>query len=81
MNLEELKNRIKPELESVFGGTMTNLILTKAKMKVASEGKSMDEGSRCRIFIECLSSDEKLIGMWGSLEAKERTSKWLDYIG
>jgi hypothetical protein len=81
MTIEELKERIKPELESVFGGTMTNLILTKAKMKVSSEGKDADDISKCKIFIECLSSDERVVGMWGSLEVKEKASRWLNYIG
>lgn len=81
MNIDELKNRIKPELESVFGGTMINLILTKAKMKVSSEGKDADEKSRCKIFVECLSSDERVIGMWGKLEVGEKASRWLNYIG
>ena len=80
MNIEELKNMIKPELESVFGSTMTNLILTRAKMKVSSGVKDIDDISHCRLFIEYLGRDEMVLGMWGSLEVEEKVSKWLNYI-
>ncbi len=81
MRIEDLQNRIKPDLESIFGISMTNLILTKAKMKVASGAASSDDVNRCRYFVECLGSDDKLVGMWGSLEVKEKMSKWMNYIG
>ncbi len=81
MNIDDLKERIKPDIESIFGGSLTNLILTKAKMKVSALPGGGDERAKCRTFIECLGGDDKLIGMWGALEVKERTSKWLNYIG
>jgi len=81
VNIEDLKNRIKPELESIFGSSMTNLILTKAKMKVVAKKAGSDEANTCRNFVECLGSDDKLMGMWGSLEVKEKISKWMNYIG
>ncbi len=81
MDIEILKNKIKPELESIFGTTMTSLILNKAKMKVATQTGDSDDIHKCRNFIECLGNDDKLIGMWGSLETKERVSTWMNFIG
>ncbi len=81
MRIEELQNRIKPDLESLFGISMTSLILTKAKMKVTSETGGIDDGNKCRHFVECLGSDDKLVGMLGSLEVREKMSKWMKYIG
>lgn len=80
MNIEELKTKIKPELESVFGGAMTNLILTKAKMRVSTEAKDIDDKTRNKIFVESLGNDERVVGMWGSLEVKEKIARWLNYI-
>jgi hypothetical protein len=80
VKVDDLRERIKPELEPIFGGSMTNLILTKAKMKISAKNFG-DEKNRCRTFVECLGSDDKLIGMWGSIEVKQRTSRWLEYIG
>ena len=80
MILDQVRDKIKPEIESVFGSTMSNLILNKAKIKVSSENKDADEISKCRLFIEYLGKDDKLVAMWGSLEVLERTSKWMKYI-
>ena len=77
--LDLLKDKIKPEIDSVFGSTMSNLILNKAKIKVSSENNA-DEATRCRLFIEHLGKDDKLVAMWGSLEVVERISKWMKYI-
>jgi hypothetical protein len=81
MGIEELQNRIKPDLEAIFGISMTSLILTKAKMKVAARSTGADEVHKCRVFVECLGSDDKLLGMFGSLEVKEKISKWMKFIG
>ncbi len=81
MKIEELQKRIKPDLEAIFGISMTSLILTKAKMKVASNKSDTDELNKCRSFVQCLGSDDKLLGMLGSLEVKERMTKWMRYIG
>jgi hypothetical protein len=81
MKVDDLRERIKPELEPIFGGSMTNLILTKAKMKISGKESGDDERNQCKTFVECLGSDDKLIGMWGSIEVKQRTSRWLEYIG
>ena len=75
-----IKEMSWPEIESVFGSTMSNLILNKAKIKVSSENKDTDELSKCRLFIEHLGKDDKLIAMWGRLEVLERISKWMQYI-
>lgn len=80
MNLDELKEKIKPDIESIFGGSMAALILNKAKMKVDAERKSADDASKCKYFVECLGSDDKLVGMWGGLETSERSAKWMKYI-
>jgi len=80
MTIEDLRNRIKPELESIFGSSMTTLILTKAKMRVSAQANG-DGKDGCRTFLECLGSDDKLIGMWGSLEVKARISRWQNFIG
>ncbi len=79
MNIDGLKEKIKPELESIFGSSMTNLILNKAKIRVSSD-KAADEHTRCRTYIECLANDERVVGMWGNLEVKDRLSKWMNYL-
>ncbi len=81
MELDLLRDRIKPDIESLFGASMANLILNKAKMKVAAEIRDSDEETKCRTFVQCLGRDDKLLGMWGSLEVQERVSKWLKYLG
>jgi len=80
MNLEELKDKIKPDIASIFGGSMAELILNKAKMKIAADTTAADEAAKCRSFVECLRTDDKLVGMWGSLEISERANRWLTYI-
>ena len=80
MNVEELKDKIKPDIASIFGGSMADLILNKAKMKVAADPKATNEASKCKLFVECLRTDDKLIGMWGDLEITERTGRWIAYI-
>ena len=81
MELDLLKDRIKPDIESIFGVSMANLILNKAKMKIAAEVKSSDELNVCRSFVQCLGKDDKLLGMWGNHEVQERVSKWMQYLG
>ncbi len=81
MALEDLKNIIKPELELIFGATMTNLILNRAKMKILSESKNLDDPSMCRMFIEHLSDDDRLVGMWGKQEVGQRASRWKKQVG
>jgi hypothetical protein len=81
MNLDELKDKIKPDIASMFGGSMAELILNKAKMKVAADASAADDTARCRLFVDCLRADEKLMGMWGELELAERTGRWKTYMG
>ncbi|MBI5640325.1 MAG: hypothetical protein HZA17_07870 [Nitrospirae bacterium] len=81
MELDLLKDRIKPDIEAIFGVSMASLILNKAKMKVAAEIKGSDELNRCRSFVHHLGKDDKLLGMWGNLEVQERVSKWMKYLG
>ncbi len=81
MDLDSIKNRIRPELESIFGMTMANLILTKAKMKTASEAKDPNNSEGCRLFVECLRRDDMLIGMWGASQVDEKATQWIRYIG
>lgn len=80
MILDELRDKIKPDIASIFGGSMADLILNKAKMKAASDQKTADEAALCRTFIECLRTDEKLIGMWGDLEVAERAKRWMSFV-
>ena len=80
MNLDELKDKIKPDIASMFGGSMADLILNKAKMKVAAEKAAADDAARCRMFVDCLRADDKLIGMWGDLEVAERAGRWMKYL-
>jgi len=75
-----IREKIKPDIESVFGSAMSNLILNKAKIKVSSENNNTDEITKCRLFIEHLGKDDKLLAMWGSLEVVEKISKWMKYI-
>jgi hypothetical protein len=81
MNVEELKDKIKPDIASIFGGSMADLILNKAKMKVAADAAAADEAAKCKLFIQCLRTDDKLIGMWGDLEITERANRWMTYVG
>jgi len=81
MNVEELKDKIKPDIASIFGGSMADLILNKAKMKVAADAQASDDAAKCKSFIQLLRTDDKLIGMWGDLEITERANKWITYVG
>ncbi len=80
MSLDELRDKIKPDIAAIFGGSMADLILNKAKLKVTTDNAGTDDASRCRLFIDCLRKDEKLIGMWGDLEVAERASRWMTYV-
>ena len=80
MSLDELRDKIKPDIASIFGGSMADLILNKAKMKATADPRAADEAVRCTLFIECLRVDEKLIGMWGELEVAERANRWTGYV-
>lgn len=77
MKLMDLKENIKRELQADFGTTMTNLILAKATTNVIIDSKAVDDDSRCRIFIESLANDARLIGTWGETALGEKKSKWL----
>ncbi len=80
MSLDELRDKIKPDIASIFGGSMADMILNKAKMKAAADPRSADDAARCRLFVECLRADDKLIGMWGALEASARADRWISLI-
>ncbi len=80
MSLDELRDKIKPDIASIFGGSMADLILNKAKLKVTADQSAPDDASRCKRFIVCLRADDKLIGMWGDLEVAERASRWMTYV-
>jgi len=80
MSLDELRDKIKPDIASIFGGSMADLILNKAKMKATADQPAADEATRCRTFVECLRADEKLIGMWGDLEVTERANRWMGLV-
>jgi hypothetical protein len=76
MSLDELRDKIKPDIASIFGGSMADLILNKAKMKATADAGAADDAGRCKLFIDHLRTDEKLIGMWGELELAERAERW-----
>jgi hypothetical protein len=80
MTLDELRDKIKPDIASIFGGSMADLILNKAKMKAASASGAADETARCRILVEGLRTDDKLIGMLGELEVAERAQRWMGFF-
>jgi len=80
MTLDELRDKIKPDIASIFGGSMADLILNKAKMKAAAASGATDETARCRILIEGLRADDKLIGMLGELEVAERAQRWMGFF-
>jgi len=80
MSLYELRDKIKPDIASIFGGSMADLILNKAKMKATADPRGADDAARCGIFIDCLRADEKLIGMWGDLEVAERANRWKGFL-
>lgn len=80
MSLDELRDKIKPDIASIFGVSMADLILNKAKLKATSDQSAADDASRCRLFIACLRADDKLIGMWGELEVSERANRWTSYV-
>lgn len=79
MILDELRDKIKPDIASIFGGSMADLILNKAKLKALADPRAADDTVRCTLFIECLRADEKLIGMWGELEVSERAARWMGF--
>ena len=80
MSLDELRDKIKPDIAAIFGGSMADLILNKAKMKATADQAAGDETARCRTLVECLRADEKLIGMWGDLEVAERATRWMSLV-
>ncbi len=80
MTIDELKEKIRPDVESTFGGVMSNVLFTNARVRVMGEGKGMDENQRCRLFLECIGSDEKFVGMLGAAGAKGKVMTWMSYI-
>ncbi len=80
MSLDDLRDKIKPDIASIFGGSMADVILNKAKLKATSDQQASDDAARCKEFIACLRADEKLIGMWGDLEVAARADQWLTYV-
>jgi len=80
MTIDELKNKIKPEIDSMFGTTMANVIFTNARVRVMNEGKGLDEQGKCKLFLECIGSDEKFVGMLGAAGARSKVMTWLSYV-
>jgi len=80
MTIDDLKSKIKPEIESMFGSTMTNVIFTNARVKVMNEGKGLDEQGKCKLFLECIGGDEKVVGMLGAAGAKSKVIAWMSYV-
>ncbi|OIO83596.1 MAG: hypothetical protein COW32_03745 [Candidatus Aquicultor secundus] len=80
MTIDELKEKIRPDIESTFGGVMANVLFTKARVRVMGEGKGMDENGRCKLFLECIGSDEKFVGMLGAAGARSKVTSWMSYI-
>ena len=80
MTLDELRDKIKPDIASIFGSSMADLILNKAKMKASADSRAGDDAARCTLLIECLRADDKLIGMWGDLEVAERANRWKGFF-
>jgi len=80
MSLDDLRDRIKPDIASIFGVSMADLILNKAKLKATADQAAADDAARCKLFIACLRADDKLIGMWGDLEVATRANQWLTYV-
>ncbi len=80
MTLDELRDKIKPDIANIFGGSMADLILNKAKLKAMSDQAAPNDAARCKLFVDCLRADEKLIGMWGDLEVASRAGQWMAHI-
>ncbi len=67
--------QVKKELESTFGGTMANTILSMARTKVKAPliGMTKDDYQR---MIEAICTDPKVGQMLGASGAKEKLNKW-----
>lgn len=76
MTIDDLKGKIRPDIEAMFGAMMTNLMFTNATLKVTSECQGMGEDERCKKFLEFIGSDDKFVGMLGSAGAQSKVSSW-----
>jgi hypothetical protein len=80
MTVDELKDKIRPDIESTFGGVMANVFFTNARLKIMSDGKGMDEHARCKLFLECIGKDDKFVGMLGAAGAQSKVTSWMGLI-
>lgn len=80
MTVDELKDKIRPDIESTFGGVMANVLFTNARLKIMNEGKGMSEEERCKLFLECIGQDDKFVGMLGAAGAKSKVMSWMGLI-
>ncbi|MDP2211527.1 MAG: hypothetical protein Q8J63_07320 [Candidatus Aquicultor sp.] len=80
MTVDEIKDKIRPDIESTFGGVMANVLFTNARLRIMNEGKGLDEQARCKLFVECIGQDEKFVGMLGASGAQSKVTSWIGMI-
>ncbi|MEW6108789.1 MAG: hypothetical protein AB1632_06440 [Nitrospirota bacterium] len=74
-----IDEKIKPELENVFGPALTSRIIITARAKANAPivGMTKDDFER---FIEAISADDRVQGMWGNAGTQERKKRWKEAV-
>jgi len=74
-----IETQIEPKLIEAFGLQVTHSLLTRATLcYVAVDG---DEEQRYAAFVRSICSDERVIGVWGAVDAAGQEQAWRDLIG
>jgi len=68
---------IKPKLADVFGGIITNSLITKS---ITAGMSGTTEQEKLKLMVEAICSDEKVLGMWGATRARQKKVEWLSAL-
>jgi len=68
---------IKPKLIEIFGNIIANSLLSKATL---ASMKGITEKDKLQLIVECICSDPKVKGMWGTAQSMRQKTEWLKHI-
>lgn len=76
---EALQEVVKPDLESVFGKSLTSSILVAARSKSGAPLMGINK-EQYLALINCICDDPKVKDLWGEAGTKDKLNKWKNSV-
>ena len=78
MEAKEVREKvIKPKLAEFFGNIIANALVSKAAIAGMKGGSNKE---KLKLMVECICTDQKILGIWGVAQTNKQKNEWLNLI-